>query len=117
MTFATIAIENLLHLRVGREKGAHDPEHLVQLGGIGPEKAEEMPEKQEAGGEGEEELVGHLGGEPEGVVGRSLPNETAHDPAGQAEEFHRHAKFTLPLPGLPLNSPPTSLPNEWRNES
>ena len=90
------AVENFLHFRVGREKSANDAEHFVQRGGVGAEEAEEVPEEEKAGGERKEELVGHLGRKAERLVGRSLPDEAAHDSAGKSKEFHRHAEFTLP---------------------
>src|ERR1022692_1337930 len=57
-----LRIENLLHLRVGGQKAFQDPEHLVQLRRVGAEKTEQMPEKEQAGGEREKELIRHLGG-------------------------------------------------------
>ena len=41
-----------------------------------------MPEKEKAGREGEKELVGHLGGKPQCLVGSGLPDEAAYDSAG-----------------------------------
>ncbi len=68
----------------------------MQGGGIGAEKPEEMPEKQEARRKSEEKLVSHLGGKPKSLIGRGLPDEATHDSAGEAEDSHCHAKFTLP---------------------
>ena len=90
------AIEDFLHLRIGREKSAHEAEHLVQRRGVGAEETEKMPEKEETRREGEKKLVSHLSGKTERLIGHSLPDEAAHDSAGKSEEFHRLAKFTLP---------------------
>ena len=75
-----------------------------------------MPEKEEPGSEGEEELVGHLRRKPEGLIRRRLPDETAHDAAHKSQEFHRCAKVYFAIEGLPLNSRPIRSPNEWRKK-
>ncbi len=41
------SIENVLNLGIRRQKTFQDTEDPVQLGRIGPEKAEQMPEKEE----------------------------------------------------------------------
>src|ERR1041384_5027291 len=56
-----LRIEDLLHFGIGREKALQDFEHLVQLCWVGPEQAEQMPEKEQTRGEGEKELISHLG--------------------------------------------------------
>src|ERR1051325_1604428 len=56
-----LRIEDLLHFRIGREEAFQDFEHLVQLCRVGPKKAEQMPEKEQTRGEGEKELISHLG--------------------------------------------------------
>ena len=43
------AVENLLHLRIGREKGADDAEHFVQLGGSVPKRPRRCQRKRRPG--------------------------------------------------------------------
>ena len=91
------AVEYFLDFGIGRKKSAYHPKHLVQLCRVGSEKAKKMPQKKQTWREREQHLVGHLRRKAHRFVSRGLPEEPPHHPARQAEEFHRHAKFTLPL--------------------
>jgi hypothetical protein len=102
MTLATTLVENFLHFRIGREKSANDAEHFVQRGGVGAEKAEEMPEEEKTGGERKEELVGHLGRKAERLVGRSLPDEATHDSAGKSEKFSSSREVYFAASGIAI---------------
>ena len=77
-------IEDILHLRIGREEVLQNRDHLVQLRRIGAEEAEQVPEKEETGCEREKKLIGHLRGEAGGVVRHRFPQET---PGDSADEF------------------------------
>ena len=91
-----LRIEDLLYLWVGGQKAFQDPEHLVQLRRVGAEKTEQMPEKEEAGGERKEELIRHLGSQSRrGIHGR-LINQTPENSPDEPQVFHLRAEFTLP---------------------
>ena len=89
-------IDDLLHLRIGREEVFQDVEHLMQLRRVGPEKAEQIPEKEQPGREGEEKLIRHLGGQPHGGIHGGLVDQTPGNSPGEPEVFHLRAEFTLP---------------------
>ena len=91
-----LRIEDLLHLRIGRQKAFQDSEHLVELRRVGAEKAEQMPEKEQAGREGKEKLIRHLGGQTRGGVHGGLVNQTPENSPDESEVSHLRAEFTLP---------------------
>ena len=97
-------VENILHLRIGRQKTLQDRKHLVQLRRIGAEKPEQVPEKKQPGRERKEKLIRHLRGQTHGVVRRRFPDQAPRDPADEFEASHLRAEFTLPRHKYPLNS-------------
>src|SRR5436190_18347721 len=88
-----LGVEDLLHLRVGGQKAFQDLEHLVQLRWVGAEEAEQMPEKEEARGEGKEELVRHLGGQSRRRIHGGLVNQTPKNSPGEPEVSHLPGEF------------------------
>ena len=82
-----------MHLRIGRHEALQNPEHLVQLRGVGAEESEQMPEKEEARRERDEGLIRHLRRQTGRIVHERFPNETADDSAGEPEIFHLRASL------------------------
>jgi hypothetical protein len=78
---------------------------LVKLCRVGAEEAKQMPEKEEPGREGEKELIGHLGGEPSGIVHRCFPDQTPENSADEFEAFHLRSRVYFACHKYPLNSP------------
>ena len=62
--------------------------HPMQLGRIGAEQAQQMPEKQCAGSEREKKQIRHLRGQPGRVIHRGFPNQPARNAPNQSEIFH-----------------------------
>jgi len=71
---------------------------------ISPEQAEQMPKKKKTGREREQELVGHLRGEPGRIVGCRLPQQPARRPPNEPERVH-FAQVYFAARNYPLNSP------------
>ncbi len=68
----------------------------MQLCGVGAEKAEQIPEKEQPGREGKEELIRHLGRQARRGIHGGLINQTPENSPGEPEVFHLRAEFTLP---------------------
>ena len=68
----------------------------MQLRRVGPEKTEQMPEKEQAGSEGKEKLIRHLGGQARRGIHGGLVNQTPENSPDEPEVFHLRAEFTLP---------------------
>ncbi len=83
-----LSIEDFLHLWIGWQEAFQDQQHLMQLGRVGPEKAEQMPKKEQPGGEGEEELIRHLGSQSRGRIRGCLINQTPANSPDEPEVFH-----------------------------
>ena len=60
----------------------------MQLGGIGAEQAQQMPEKQCAGSQREKKQIRHLRSHAGGVVHCCFPNQPAHHAPNESEIFH-----------------------------
>ncbi len=63
-----------------------------------------MPKKKKTGSEREQELIGHLRGEPGGIVGRRFPDQTPRRPPDEPERVH-FARLYFATRNYPLNSP------------
>jgi hypothetical protein len=68
----------------------------MELRRVGAEKAKQMPEKEQTGREGKEELIRHLGGQPRRGVHGGLVNQTPENAPDESEISHLRAEFTLP---------------------
>ena len=68
----------------------------MQLGGVGAEQAQQMPEKQRSGSHREKKQIRHLCSQASSLIGRRFPNQPAQYAPDESEVFHRHPEFTLP---------------------
>ena len=57
----------------------------MQLGRVGSEQAEQMPEKEKAGGQREKKLIGHLGGQSRRGIHGGLINQTPENSPDEPE--------------------------------
>jgi hypothetical protein len=82
-----------------------------------------MPEKKQAGREGEEKLIRHLGGQARRGIHCGLVNQTPENSAGEPEKFHLRGtllcrkqisiKLSASLPALATRSLDGGGPNEF----
>src|ERR1044072_1658104 len=66
----------------------------MQLGGVGSEKSEQMPKKEEPWSQGKHQLIRHLGGQSGGGISGQLIKQAPADPSGQSKTLHWRAEFT-----------------------
>ena len=95
-------VKNVLHLLIRRHEIFQDHKHAMELGRIGAEEPEQVPEKEQSGREREDELISHLRGEAGGIVHHSFPDEPARGAPEEPQRFHwaqlYFATCNYPLP-------------------